>query len=193
MVTFLGYLFLLLLVGGLLFLVGSFAFGRGEEMAPALPDRTPVELPDGRPVTADDVRALRLSVVLRGYRMDEVDWVLDQLAEQFALRDAEIARLRAALAPDGPVTGDERAQPSGEPAAPASTVDQYRPAFPGLPPRSPLADRQRPDEASADPADDADPARRNGGAHRAGPAAPSDLEQTARDGFAPVRDEGRGG
>jgi DivIVA domain-containing protein len=95
--TLLTYVFGLLLVGGLLFLVASFAFGRDEEMAPALPEGTPVELPDDRPATGADLRALRLSVVLRGYRMDEVDWVLDRLAEQVDARDREIARLRSVL------------------------------------------------------------------------------------------------
>jgi len=95
--TLLTYVFGLLLVGGLLFLAASFAFGRGEEMAPALPEGTPVELPDDRPAAGSDLRALRLSVVLRGYRMDEVDWVLDRLAEQVDSRDREIARLRSVL------------------------------------------------------------------------------------------------
>ncbi|HZB50880.1 MAG TPA: DivIVA domain-containing protein, partial [Mycobacteriales bacterium] len=93
MTTLLTYVLGLLLVGGLLFLVASFTFGRGEEMVPALPDGTPVELPDDRLADGDDVRAVRLSVVLRGYRMDEVDWLLDRLAEQVEARDREIGRL----------------------------------------------------------------------------------------------------
>jgi DivIVA domain-containing protein len=95
-VTFLTYLFGLVVVCGLLFLVASFAFGRGEELAPMPADGTPVELPHTRPVRGDDVRGLRLSVVLRGYRMAEVDWVLDRLADQLDDQDREIARLRAA-------------------------------------------------------------------------------------------------
>ena len=95
MVTFLTYLLGLVIVCGLLFLVASFAFGRGEELAPMPPDGIPVELPEDRPVRGDDVRGLRLSVVLRGYRMAEVDWTLDQLATQLDLREQEIARLRA--------------------------------------------------------------------------------------------------
>jgi len=94
-VTFLTYLFGLVVVCGVLFLLASFAFGRGEELAPMPPDGTPVELPDDRPVRGEDVRGLRLPVVLRGYRMAEVDWVLDQLATQLDDRDREIAGLRA--------------------------------------------------------------------------------------------------
>lgn len=92
--TFLTYFLGLLVVGGLLFVVASFVFGRGEELAPIPPDVTPVALPDERPVTGRDVRKLRISVVLRGYRMHEVDWILDQLADQLDDRDREILRLR---------------------------------------------------------------------------------------------------
>ena len=107
--TLLLYVLALLLVGGLLFLAASFAFGRDEEMAPAPTGGTPVELPDDRLATGADLHALRLAVVLRGYRMEEVDWVLDRLAEQVDARDREIARLRSVLhveplpAPDGGV------------------------------------------------------------------------------------------
>jgi DivIVA domain-containing protein len=95
--TVLGYILALLVVGGVLFLAASFAFGRGEEMAPVLPDGTPVELPEDRLARGDDLRALKLSVALRGYRMDEVDWLLDRLSEQVDSRDREIARLRSVL------------------------------------------------------------------------------------------------
>jgi DivIVA domain-containing protein len=95
--TVLGYIIALLVVGGLLFLAASYTFGRGEEMAPVLPEGTPVELPDDRLADGDDLRALRLSVAVRGYRMDEVDWLLDRLSEQVDTRDREIARLRSVL------------------------------------------------------------------------------------------------
>ncbi|MCZ2810308.1 DivIVA domain-containing protein [Modestobacter sp. VKM Ac-2979] len=87
----------LLLVGGLLFLGASLLLGRGETQPPAEPERSPVQLPEGRAVVADDVRALRISVAVRGYRMTEVDWLLDQLASVLDDRDAEIAALRAQL------------------------------------------------------------------------------------------------
>jgi DivIVA domain-containing protein len=86
----------LLVVGGLLFLGGSLLLGRGETQPPAEPDRSPVQLPEGRPVGGDDVRALQVSVAFRGYRMSEVDWLLDQLAAALDERDAELAALRAA-------------------------------------------------------------------------------------------------
>ena len=87
--------------------------GRGETQPPAELDRSPVELPEGRTVTAEDVRALRISVVFRGYRMTEVDWLLDQFALILDERDAEIAALTALLHPGGRRRGErERRRPS---------------------------------------------------------------------------------
>lgn len=57
-----------------------------------------MELPVGRPVDGDDVRAVRMTVAVRGYRMTEVDWLLEQLARTLDERDAELAALRAQLA-----------------------------------------------------------------------------------------------
>jgi DivIVA domain-containing protein len=88
-----------LVVSGLLFLLASMLLGRGETQPPAELDRSPVELPDDRPVLGDDVRALRMSVAFRGYRMTEVDWLLDQFAQVLDERDAEIAALRDQLHP----------------------------------------------------------------------------------------------
>ncbi|MGY2003595.1 DivIVA domain-containing protein [Blastococcus sp. SYSU DS1024] len=101
MLSFVLFVVAVLLVGGALFLVASLLMGRGETQPPADPGRSPVELPDDRRVVADDVRALRISVTARGYRMVEVDWLLDQLAQTLHERDAEIAALRAELAARG--------------------------------------------------------------------------------------------
>ena len=95
MLSFAVFVVAVLVVGALLFLGASLLLGRGETQPPADPDRSPVELPDDRPVTGDDVRALRLSVAVRGYRMTEVDWLLDQLAQALEERDEQIAALRA--------------------------------------------------------------------------------------------------
>jgi DivIVA domain-containing protein len=86
-----------LVVGVLLFVGGALLMGRGETQPPAELDRSPVELPDDRPVRGDDVRDLRISVAARGYRMTEVDWLLEQFADALDERDAEIASLRGRL------------------------------------------------------------------------------------------------
>jgi DivIVA domain-containing protein len=121
--TVLEYVFVLIVVGGLLFLLVSFVFGRGEALTPVPPDSVPVELPEQRPATGVDIERLRLPVVLRGYRMHEVDWVLDRLAgeldsrdEELSRRDGEIERLRAQLAglrPAEPADDREPAEPAG--------------------------------------------------------------------------------
>jgi DivIVA domain-containing protein len=91
-----------LVVGALVFLGGALLLGRGETRPPADPDRSPLELPADRPVTADDVRSATLSVTLRGYRMTEVDWLIEQLAQTIEERDEEIAALRRRPAAPGP-------------------------------------------------------------------------------------------
>lgn len=45
-------------------------------------------------VDPDDLDDLRFDQVLRGYRMSQVDEVLDRLRDELASRDAEIVRLR---------------------------------------------------------------------------------------------------
>ncbi|MCP8998553.1 DivIVA domain-containing protein [Pseudarthrobacter sp. RMG13] len=55
----------------------------------------PVLLPaDAAPA---DVDRVRFSLGLRGYRMDQVDQVLDELRDQIAAKDEEMVRLRARL------------------------------------------------------------------------------------------------
>lgn len=94
--TALIYLLVVAAVAAAFFGIAAVVFGRGEEL-PALPaDETPTRLP-ARDVTAAHVRALRFPLAVRGYRMTEVDWVLDRLAAELdraeGERDALLARL----------------------------------------------------------------------------------------------------
>jgi DivIVA domain-containing protein len=67
--------------------------------APA--DVADVELPDV--LVAEDLRRVRFGLVVRGYRMSEVDDVLDKAAAALAARDARIAELeRRPAGPAGP-------------------------------------------------------------------------------------------
>jgi DivIVA domain-containing protein len=125
MVAFVAFVVGVLVVGGLLFLGASLLLGRGETQPPAELDRSPVELPDDRPVTADDVRALRISVTFRGYRMTEVDWLLDQFALTLEERDAEIAALRAAAHP--PAATEPEQEQEQELAPPAEPTQEEQP------------------------------------------------------------------
>lgn len=85
-----------LVLGG----VAAVAAGRGEPMAPAYDDRPDALVPAGRRLTGDDLRGLRLSVALRGYRMSEVDALLARLAAEL-----DEARGTAAPADTGVDTG----------------------------------------------------------------------------------------
>lgn len=116
MLAVLGFVIGLLLVSTVLFAIGALVFGRGEELAPAPRDSTPVVLPGDRPPDAADIEALRLSVVLRGYRMLEVDWVLDQLSEALREKDCQIAAL----------TNQLTQQPAAEPLVTADTAAPLR-------------------------------------------------------------------
>jgi DivIVA domain-containing protein len=120
MFAFVAFVVGVLVVGGLLFLGASVLMGRGETQPPAELDRSPVELPDDRPVTADDIRALRISAAFRGYRMSEVDWLLDQFALVLDERDAEIAALteRFAVRPGEPLTANDDEGTDDETASP---------------------------------------------------------------------------
>jgi DivIVA domain-containing protein len=65
-------------------------------MLDARPDRPPLGLPAGR-LAPDDLDALRFSSALRGYRMDQVDEVLDRLRDELIARDEHIAGLEREL------------------------------------------------------------------------------------------------
>jgi DivIVA domain-containing protein len=110
-----------LVVAVLLFLGASLLMGRGETQPPAELDRSPVELPDDRPVRGDDVRDLRISVAARGYRMTEVDWLLEQFADALDERDEQIASLRARLAEHEQKAAE--AAPDGGSAEPGTTAE----------------------------------------------------------------------
>lgn len=89
MVTALIYLLVLLLVAVVVYLLAVFVFGRGEQLAPLPPGSSPTRLPAGR-LTGDDARAVRFQQALRGYKMSEVDWVIERMAEEIDLLRAEL-------------------------------------------------------------------------------------------------------
>jgi len=95
--TALIYLIVVAVVAAVVFVLASLVFGRGEELAPLAPGATPTRLPAGE-IAGADVRALRFQQVVRGYRMGEVDWVLDRLAEELDTVSGERDRLAARVA-----------------------------------------------------------------------------------------------
>lgn len=58
------------------------AAGRGGSMAETFDDRPDARVPADGPLTAQDLRRVRFSTAVRGYRMSEVDALLDRLAAE---------------------------------------------------------------------------------------------------------------
>lgn len=96
MTTALIYLVVMVLVAAVVFLLASVVFGRGEELPPLPPGASPTRLP-ATGITADDVRDVRFQLVVRGYKMSEVDWVLRRVGTELADLRAEVADLRSRL------------------------------------------------------------------------------------------------
>ena len=93
---------LVLVMGG----VALVAAGRGAPLADAYDDRPDTLLPDGD-LRATDLRRVRFSLAVRGYRMSEVDALLDRLAAQLAASSAEPPDPTAPAEPaHPPATGD---------------------------------------------------------------------------------------
>jgi DivIVA domain-containing protein len=78
------------------FAVAAAALGHGDGLEEPFPDMERPYLPDGRiePVDIDDVH---FAVAFRGYRMDQVDAVLDRLSAELVVRDQHIAALERSL------------------------------------------------------------------------------------------------
>jgi DivIVA domain-containing protein len=108
---------LIVLVMGVIAVVAS---GRGGSMAEVYDDRPDSRVPADRPLTSTDIRRVRFSTAFRGYRMSEVDALLDRVAAELEPPSAPGA---APSAPDAPPEGSA-AQP---PASPGPRPDPTRP------------------------------------------------------------------
>jgi DivIVA domain-containing protein len=62
--------------------VAALAAGRGAPMSEAYDDRPDALVPKDGPLRAADVQNVRFSLAFRGYRMSEVDALLDRVARQ---------------------------------------------------------------------------------------------------------------
>lgn len=62
--------------------VAMVAAGRGAPLAEVYDDRPDAGVPADGSLQADDLRRVRFSLAVRGYRMSEVDALLDRLAAQ---------------------------------------------------------------------------------------------------------------
>src|SRR5699024_1830080 len=94
------YLVIAAVIGLVVFVIAAFVFGRGEQMAPLAPRTSPSELPDDA-IGGDDVRRVRFGLALRGYRMSDVDWTLDRLADELDRLHRRISELGGEPVPPG--------------------------------------------------------------------------------------------
>ncbi|MBM7861731.1 DivIVA domain-containing protein [Lentzea nigeriaca] len=88
------YLIVMVAVAAVVFLLAALVFGRGEELAPLPPGASPTRLPS-EDITAEDVRELKFQQTFRGYKMSEVDWVLQRLATEVATLRARVEELES--------------------------------------------------------------------------------------------------
>jgi DivIVA domain-containing protein len=88
------YLIVMVAVAAVVFLLAALVFGRGEELAPLPPGASPTRLPSDD-ITAEDVRELKFQQVFRGYKMSEVDWVLQRLATEIGELRARVEELES--------------------------------------------------------------------------------------------------
>lgn len=66
--------------------IAALAAGRGAPLAEVYDDRPDASVPAEGPLGPQDLRRVRFSLALRGYRMSEVDALLDRLAGELETR-----------------------------------------------------------------------------------------------------------
>lgn len=117
--------FFAILVVALLGGVAVVATGRGGSMIESYDDRPDALVPADGPLTASDLRAVRFTTAFRGYRMSEVDALLDRLAADLEPRQSREPRVVHLTGEDEPRSGVSSATGDVEPrgAAPSATED----------------------------------------------------------------------
>ena len=86
--------FLVVLAVAVLMAAAIAATGRLGQLPETQADRDCFVLPDG-PMAAYDLARVRFGLGFRGYRMDEVDLVLNRLGAELAERDRRLAQFEA--------------------------------------------------------------------------------------------------
>jgi DivIVA domain-containing protein len=101
--------------------VAALAAGRGAPMSEAYDDRPDALVPRDGSLRPVDLRRVRFSLAFRGYRMSEVDALLDRLAAQ--LERAEVPPADAPAAADTAGQGDVADTPADREARGDEPVD----------------------------------------------------------------------
>ena len=106
--------------------VAVVAAGRGGSMAEVYDDRPDARVQAEGPLTGQDLRRVRFTTALRGYRMSEVDALLERLAMEMDAARSEAARPETArpetarpetARPETARPDVSRAEPGREPEA----------------------------------------------------------------------------
>ena len=100
------------------------ATGPGGGMASVYDDRPDARIPADGPLTASDLREVRFTTAFRGYRMSEVDALLDRLAADAP--EAGSGTAAPGVPASGPEAPDQGADPAERPRRPS-------PRTPGTP------------------------------------------------------------
>lgn len=100
-----------------LFAAAVLSTREGPVLAEAPPDAAYSTLPPG-PLQPQDVSAVRFDMALRGYRMSEVDEVLQRLVGELRSRDERIAALEEVQGPRGPAAIAAQDRTSSEASPP---------------------------------------------------------------------------
>ncbi len=87
----------IIVVAVVLFGLAAYVSGRFGAMSSAPPDEAADGLPDGT-LHGTDLDGARFGLAFRGYRMAQVDSVLDRVRDQLLDQEAELETLRAELA-----------------------------------------------------------------------------------------------
>jgi DivIVA domain-containing protein len=118
-------------VVGIVVVVGAVtvvAVGTGVALGDVYEDRPDHTVPVGRPLAADDLRDVTFSTAVRGYRMDEVDALLeriraDLLARETHARPTDDHPVEEAAVPE-PLTADPEPEPlTAEPESEPLTAE----------------------------------------------------------------------
>ncbi|MGC0419171.1 DivIVA domain-containing protein [Embleya sp. AB8] len=119
----------LVVVTGVILVIASVVLGAGGSLPDAYREQPELRMPGDRPLTSADVDHIRFPVVFRGYRMSEVDLVLDRLTGELAARDARILELEYKITGTMPA-GVTVTVPGAAPGAGASALGAGRVAPP---------------------------------------------------------------
>jgi DivIVA domain-containing protein len=138
-----------------LFAIASYATRDKAILRETPADEPDLDLPIG-PIQPEDISALRFSMVLRGYRMSEVDEVLARLGRDLAARDQRILALEQALVDvvEPQVAAAEAAASAAAPTDEPAPALLDEPEAPAGPTHPELSERDR---ALARPASDNSP------------------------------------